>query len=354
MEDNSQLNTSKPLLSICIPTYNREFLLKECLDSITCQFSDKNIYEQVEIVISDNASVDNTEAMVKGFQERFANIRYFKNEVTVTAGLNWDNAIQNSSGKYINIFADDDIYLQDSLPKLLPILLEELASLICFAYVELNDGKMIFSDNYLGKPTKIPADDVAEDFFTGSDKAVLKNMSLLPTFLFILGDEARAIKKTTGFFMKGPLGDHWSIFSVLHGQAAMSFYDLPMVGYRVHAQSSIIIKYVSEKNQAMIENFLKICHKDLKLFPGPSFTNLVYIGMQDIQYHFPEYRKFLINTDRLLISHMSDVFHSNFTLREKGRYLWQSFCLIKQKKCFMQLSFLTRVLKYVAKKIKFK
>ena len=47
---------NKPLLSICIPTYNRSYYLKECLDCIVCQFRDKEVCDQVEIVISDNAS----------------------------------------------------------------------------------------------------------------------------------------------------------------------------------------------------------------------------------------------------------------------------------------------------------
>jgi len=61
-------------LSICIPTYNRAAFLGEALDSVIRQATD-----EVEIVVSDNASTDNTEALVREYQARFPRIRYHKN-----------------------------------------------------------------------------------------------------------------------------------------------------------------------------------------------------------------------------------------------------------------------------------
>ena len=55
---------NKPLLSICIPTYNRAHYLKECLGSIVAQFDDRDVRDNVEVVVSDNASPDNTRELV--------------------------------------------------------------------------------------------------------------------------------------------------------------------------------------------------------------------------------------------------------------------------------------------------
>lgn len=59
----------QPLLSICIPTYNRSQYLKETIDSIIGQEEFKS--ENVEIVISDNCSTDDTEIVCKKYIEQY-------------------------------------------------------------------------------------------------------------------------------------------------------------------------------------------------------------------------------------------------------------------------------------------
>ena len=72
---------SKPLLSICIPTFNRAEYLKRSISSIICQ--DEFINKQVEIVIADNASVDNTEDVAMQYAGQYDNVFYFRNEKNI-------------------------------------------------------------------------------------------------------------------------------------------------------------------------------------------------------------------------------------------------------------------------------
>ena len=67
----------KPLLSICIPTYNRAEYLVKSIESIIDQEEFK--LGQVEIVISDNASEDDTENVVKQYTNEYENIIYYRN-----------------------------------------------------------------------------------------------------------------------------------------------------------------------------------------------------------------------------------------------------------------------------------
>lgn len=106
---------NKPLLSICIPTYNRAPYLKELLDSIVCQFNDLEVYEQVEIVISDNASEDNTTEIVSEYQKKYKNIRYFRNDENVGGEKNFINVSELSNGKYLWAFSDDDLQINNAL-----------------------------------------------------------------------------------------------------------------------------------------------------------------------------------------------------------------------------------------------
>jgi len=115
----------KPLLSICIPTYNRAHYLKECLDSIVCQFDDKDVYEKVEIVISDNSDSNETEEMIKKYQINCDNINYFHNKKNIGFDLNLFNAIKKANGKYCWELGDDDLVKNGAIKFIIDILKEE-------------------------------------------------------------------------------------------------------------------------------------------------------------------------------------------------------------------------------------
>jgi len=97
---------NKPLLSICIPTYNRQEYLKQCLDSIVNQKGFDT--EKIEIVISDNASPDKTNLLVKEYQKKYKNITYSRNDQNIWAILNLINIPDKANWEYLRIIWDDD------------------------------------------------------------------------------------------------------------------------------------------------------------------------------------------------------------------------------------------------------
>lgn len=113
---------SNPLLSISIPTYNRAKFLDECLESITSQFTTKEILSDVEIVISDNGSSDNTAEIVEKFKKHFTNIHYYKNSTNLGFDRNLLNVVEKSSGRYCITLGDDDTLFPDSISFLLTTL----------------------------------------------------------------------------------------------------------------------------------------------------------------------------------------------------------------------------------------
>ncbi len=100
---------SNPLVSICIPTYNSAGFLEESLDSIVNQ-----TYPNKEIIVSDNASTDNTEEIIKKYVEKYG-IKYYKNERNIGAEANFSKCIQLSQGEYIAIFHSDDVYMPNMI-----------------------------------------------------------------------------------------------------------------------------------------------------------------------------------------------------------------------------------------------
>lgn len=337
---------NKPLLSICIPTYNRVHYLKECLDSIICQFTDKNVYEQVEIVISDNASQDNTFSLINDYQKEFSNIKYCRNQKFVPIAKNWDNAVLNSTGKYINTIGDDDFYLPNSLAKLLSLLKDSDSDIISVADYRVINNQEPSDFSYTSCVLNISLKKITEDYFSfGQKKFHNKNYCLIPPLLFFRGELAREIKKNYGDFWKEPICDHWAIFSVACVKGYITFWDFPVVAYRIHPANHLFTKYKYQLIKKRSEDFLKTTKTKFDIFPGYSFTNLGYVAMQDIKNNFSYYSKYEMNRHRGLYIHMNNIFYCDLPFLEKIRYLSFSINSIKsvKGKLYLIMKFLTGI-----------
>jgi abequosyltransferase len=97
------LRTSEYKLSICIPTFNRAAFLAQTLACIIDQLS-----EGCEIVVSDNASTDNTEAVVLESSRRCESIRYHKQQTNTGFDRNLDRAVDLARGEFCWLMPDDD------------------------------------------------------------------------------------------------------------------------------------------------------------------------------------------------------------------------------------------------------
>ena len=103
---------SRPLVSIAIPTYNRSAWLRTALASAQAQ-----TYEPLEIVVSDNASVDGTAEMVREMARADDRIRLFVNETNI-GGLNYLQALKRCRGDYVKFLNDDDLLLPGAVERL--------------------------------------------------------------------------------------------------------------------------------------------------------------------------------------------------------------------------------------------
>ena len=104
-------SSSQPLLSICIPTYNRAEYLREALKNIT---SDPAFDYRIEIVISDNASTDHTSVVGEEFAAKYHNIKYFRNSENV-CDANFKLAFSRATGQYLKLSNDTLRYRQGTL-----------------------------------------------------------------------------------------------------------------------------------------------------------------------------------------------------------------------------------------------
>src|SRR3989338_3872389 len=119
-----------PLLSVCIPTYNRAPLLDQCLASLTVQFKNMPLQSEIEIVVHNNASNDKTEKILKKYIKKFKNIHYYKNEIKVGADINMCMAANHAKGKYIWFFSDDDLQKRNAISSVIKIIQKNLPDVL--------------------------------------------------------------------------------------------------------------------------------------------------------------------------------------------------------------------------------
>lgn len=93
------------LVSICIPTYNSAKYIDLTLESLINQ-----TYQNIEIIVGDNASTDNTKEKVEKYQQKDNRIIYYKNEKNLGYSGNCNKLISLSKGEYVAIYHSDDIY----------------------------------------------------------------------------------------------------------------------------------------------------------------------------------------------------------------------------------------------------
>jgi glycosyltransferase involved in cell wall biosynthesis len=108
------------LLTIAIPTHNRAKYLGLCLGQIARQLPGNE--GKVELIVSDNCSSDDTKDVVRSFVERGIAIRYLVNSEDLGADRNFARCYQAATGKYVVIFADDDVFLDGALERVLGVL----------------------------------------------------------------------------------------------------------------------------------------------------------------------------------------------------------------------------------------
>ncbi|MBF0614681.1 MAG: glycosyltransferase family 2 protein [Magnetococcales bacterium] len=100
------------LLSICIPTYNRQELLAATLDHLRWTL---DCGRAVEIVVSDNNSEDDTERVARELGAQFPHFRYVRHKSNVGVMKNHISVLRMARGEFFVRLADDDRLIPDAL-----------------------------------------------------------------------------------------------------------------------------------------------------------------------------------------------------------------------------------------------
>lgn len=167
----SLVNNCESLISIILPTYNREKYLNRSIDSVLNQ-----TYKNWELLIIDDGSNDESQLLVKNYLNRFSNIRYFFHE-NRGAAYSMNIGMENSRGRFVTFLGSDDEYLANHLEKRVQ-------------YLEIN-----MNVDLLHSPAKIIGDEYVKDKYDLTKKIHLDDCILGGT----LFGKTEVFQKLNGF-----------------------------------------------------------------------------------------------------------------------------------------------------------
>jgi abequosyltransferase len=151
-----------PLLTICIATYNRANYISETMDSIISQMPD-----DVELLVVDGASTDDTEIIVRSYADHDQRIRYVR--LAAKGGVDQDfcKSVELARGEYCWLFTDDDVLKPGAVAAVKAAINAGNCLIVVNAEVRDNDLSAILKPRKIvAFKDKIYAPDEIESLFT--------------------------------------------------------------------------------------------------------------------------------------------------------------------------------------------
>lgn len=208
------------LVSVVMITYGHEKYITESINNILSQQLDA----EIELIISDDCSPDNTESIVKKIIKTHSNghwIKYIKHTQNKGAIPNFVWTLSQAKGKYIAICEGDDYWTDPlKLQKQVDFLEENKDYVLCFHKVKIlkTTGELV--DDFI---TKVP-----ENYEQRETLAKKLNYIHTPSVLFrnVMQNEINSIE-----FKNSPIGDYF-LYMILTKYGKIGYLEDYMAVYR--------------------------------------------------------------------------------------------------------------------------
>jgi glycosyltransferase involved in cell wall biosynthesis len=139
------MNRSKPRVSIGLAVRNGARYLGEAVDSLL-----KQSYKDFELIISDNASTDQTEQICRDYAAKDPRVRYYRSSQDVGLANNYNYLFMRARGEYFKWAAADDVHEPDYVARCLDVLEHDPAVVLAYAtarFIDENGGPIDKADS---------------------------------------------------------------------------------------------------------------------------------------------------------------------------------------------------------------
>jgi glycosyltransferase involved in cell wall biosynthesis len=130
----SRQDVSTPKVSIGMPVYNGEPFIREALDSLLAQ-----TFTDFELIISDNASTDGTEAICREYTKKDGRVRYMRQPENQGPVVNFQFVLDEAKGEYFMWAAADDRRHPEFVSMAVQVLLASPQCGLVFSAMETKD-----------------------------------------------------------------------------------------------------------------------------------------------------------------------------------------------------------------------
>ena len=236
-----------PLVSIALCTYNGDKFLEEQLDSLINQ-----TYQNIEIIIIDDFSSDQTIEIIKRYVAKFETIHLHQNEVNLGYVKNFEKAIGLCNGEFIALCDQDDIWAHEKINLL---------------FNNIENNALIYHDS---------------EFIDGKGTPLRKNLSerlnmyegssSCPFFFYnsVSGHSIMFRKSLIGSIL--PFNENyyhdWQIAIIATAHGGIKYLNQTLVKYRQHELSNTDFLRIktkrAKKNKLTNLNWLKFVQSKLK------------------------------------------------------------------------------------------
>ena len=137
-------NMNSPTVTIGLPVFDGENFIREAINSVLVQ-----TYSDFELIIRDNASTDQTEAICRELAEKDSRVRYIRNTHNIGAGPNFNGLVELARGRYFKWLAHDDLLAPTFLARCIDALEGERAAVLACPRVRFIDSQGNEVDDYI-------------------------------------------------------------------------------------------------------------------------------------------------------------------------------------------------------------
>ncbi|MGV7222920.1 MAG: glycosyltransferase family 2 protein [Nitrospinales bacterium] len=276
-------------ISVCIPVYNGEDYLKECLNSVINQS-----FRNFEVIVVDDQSSDASFEIARKYGDQDDRVRIFQNEQNLNLVNNWNRCIELSRGEWIKFVFQDDLIELDCLEKMMKFAMLERSMIVCRRKIIFDNVSHIIKRTFDQYSRQMSIDSVLQgqsdigpnDFCN----AVLDNLG----YNFI-GEPTSVMVHRSAFDKVGRFNSEFiqlsdlELFSRIGCNFGLRYIPETLATFRVHSKAMSLISRDTQK--------LRMESCDLLLLYHEFVYNPIFQQMRDIASHRrPEFnlKRFLV------------------------------------------------------------